>query len=477
MSEPRERRRLEWLVFATPCAVVWTIYLLAFWPGVMNPDAIGQWGQMLSGRLNDWHPAFHTLTNWLITRLWLSPAAVALVQIVAASALIGWGLALMLEAGVSRGAAWLACAVIAALPANGYLVIAVSKDIPYTLSLLALTLLFLRTTLTRGYSLQRPGAWLWLGVTAALVVLYRHNGGPALLALPGLALAYCRSWRRVAAALVLALVLVAGIRGPLYRALGIHGPAIWLALPFIHQVAAHVRAGTVPPEQIEYLGRIRRLDDGWGYRWATIDPTLFSPGARFDWQVIIENPRRFLDAWWAMTRRNPGVTLRHLRRSSSLVWRVRQKGPGFRPYYLKVGDGVVTTIAANDLGLERRSKLPSVMELLLVGLARSQDASWLLLRPALPLYLGLAGLAALALRRREWPVLLTALPVVLHSLALMSTTLGQELRFQYPAYLTGWLLAALLLAKPRGLAAEAAVLSSSVHEAQEPDRFDGLSPW
>src|SRR5439155_11498959 len=118
-------------------------------------------------------------------------------------------------------------------------------------------------------------------------------------------------------------------------------------------------------------------------------------------------------------------------------------------------------IAANDVGQTRESKLSAVMKLLLVRLVRGQDASWLFLRPALPLFPGLAGLAALALRRREWPVLLTALPVGLHSLALMSTTLGQELRFQYPAYLTGWLLAALLLAKPRGLAAEAAVLSSS----------------
>ncbi len=101
--------RWYWLRFALPCAAVWSLYLLAFWPGIMSQDSVDQWHQLLQGRYEDAHPAFHTLTVWLITRVWLSPAAVALVQIVILSAAIGFGLAMLRSYGVPAWALWAAC--------------------------------------------------------------------------------------------------------------------------------------------------------------------------------------------------------------------------------------------------------------------------------------------------------------------------------------------------------------------------------
>ena len=46
---------------------------------------------MTTGTYDDWHPVFHTWTNWLITRIWLSPAAIAIAQIVTLSAVLGMG--------------------------------------------------------------------------------------------------------------------------------------------------------------------------------------------------------------------------------------------------------------------------------------------------------------------------------------------------------------------------------------------------
>jgi hypothetical protein len=83
----------ESLRYALPCAIVWSIYLLAYWPGLMSYDSLQQWEQMTTGQLDNWHPAFHTMSNWLITRLWLSPAAVALTQIATLSLLVGWTVA------------------------------------------------------------------------------------------------------------------------------------------------------------------------------------------------------------------------------------------------------------------------------------------------------------------------------------------------------------------------------------------------
>ena len=63
----------RWPAFAAAglCIAVWAVYLLAFWPALMTDDSIDQWFQVLTGQLTGHHPPFHTMLNWLVTRLWL----------------------------------------------------------------------------------------------------------------------------------------------------------------------------------------------------------------------------------------------------------------------------------------------------------------------------------------------------------------------------------------------------------------------
>jgi hypothetical protein len=74
----RQPARFSWFWFALPSFVIWSFYLLSFWPGSMSPDSLDQWKQVLNGQLKDWHPVFHTMNIWLITRIKLSPATVAM---------------------------------------------------------------------------------------------------------------------------------------------------------------------------------------------------------------------------------------------------------------------------------------------------------------------------------------------------------------------------------------------------------------
>ena len=85
-------------------------YLWVFWPGLMSPDSYDQWRQAASlWGIGDGHPAFHTMTLWLVGRLWYSPAAVAIAQILALSTVVGWGLAKFRRRGMSAWLAWFIC--------------------------------------------------------------------------------------------------------------------------------------------------------------------------------------------------------------------------------------------------------------------------------------------------------------------------------------------------------------------------------
>ncbi len=130
-----------WFWYALPMILVWFIFLLAVWPGMMTPDSISQWSQLISLQFNDAHPVFHTLLLWLITRIWFSPAAIAICQIIFLSLTAAWGIGTLRGLGLPNWAAWLLAGLFAFNPINGDMVNTIWKDIPYSTALFLLSII------------------------------------------------------------------------------------------------------------------------------------------------------------------------------------------------------------------------------------------------------------------------------------------------------------------------------------------------
>ena len=67
--QPGRGRRVFWAALAIS-AVIFGCALAACWPGGVSYDASNQWRQAHCGEFNNWHPVFHTLLIWLVTRVW-----------------------------------------------------------------------------------------------------------------------------------------------------------------------------------------------------------------------------------------------------------------------------------------------------------------------------------------------------------------------------------------------------------------------
>ncbi len=431
--------RQKWLHYALPMAAVWTIWLLAFWPGIMSVDSIDQWSQMVNWRFDDRHPPAHTLTNWLITQIWFSPAAIALAQIVVLSIVAGWGLSLMRRMGVSRLITW-GCALLFALsPVNSTMVITLWKDIFYSIGVLALSLLVVEIISSNGDWLKKRGAWIILGGVAALITLYRHNGFAAGVGtLIILIFFYPRQRRSLVAATTLAISLWMAVIGPFYNSLDV-SRVKWFSLqPLIFQVAAHVAAHTpLLPDEASYLNTIRPMEDNWQYSCYGIVPVIFLIPT-FNGSIIDADTNKFIRIWWQLTIRNPEINIKHLVCSSQLIWRIFSPPDGFL-YAMNIrGEGgSINYISPNQLELYPNSRLPHLSILFTTWLSRSQqpDWQWLIWRPALYLYLALTGSIIAAIRLGQWKYLLVMLPLSLHSFPLIFATLSQDVRYQYSAFL------------------------------------------
>ena len=431
-------RRSEWLAYALPMLLVWGIYLLAFWPAMMSDDSLHVWRQVQTGQFDNAHPLFYLLLVWLLTRVWNSPSVVPLAQMLALALLSAWGLGRLRARGLPGWAAWLVAGLMALAPANGALGATLWKDVPYSISLLALTLLVLFITLDPQDWLKRKSTWLLLGLVAVPAGLLRYNGLViAPLVLLALGLVYRRHWTVFARALLVFLLVYFLVSKPLNALLHVQKTSIVSASLAVHHIAAHIFYGT----QIEGTDRallesILPLDQ-WHYYCYLVNPAMFNP--LMNKQAALESTPQLDLLTVRLFLRNPTVDINQTFCAGSLVYRVLQPADGY--FYAAAltpsGQNSAIYINKNNLGIRETPLLPEVNAGLIHLLENTRNGalSWLIWRPAFYLYLLLFTGSVYALRARSWRAALFLLPAVIHSTVLFAVNISQSFRYQYPVYL------------------------------------------
>ncbi len=424
---------LPWYGYAIIFSAVWLIYLLAYWPGFLSPDTISQWREIFTGQYTNWHPAFHTWYMALVSRNSASLASISLVQIVALSIVMGWGLATIRRLGAPVWLTRLIAAWLILCPAFGLTVIFHSKDIPYSICVLALTILVFLIVISEGKKLTQPTFWISLGVVTALVVLFRHNGAAiALGTLSLVLLAYHRQWRPLLASIVVTFGLWWGITNPVYRLMHVNDNPDQL--------------GTIPATASFYSYLIRTHE---------LHKTPFLPDELAFYQEIlpaIQNPhssqlailplheKELADLAIKLSVRNPYVTLDYLWSKTTGILQIT-RSPLDRVEYLTLA------IEENPYGFRTESKIPLIKRGLtaITEMTMNPVIEIFVWRNAFWFYLFLFAIAVACLRTRSGKYWLVALPVVLNALPLIMFSGGQIYRYIIPtiwvsSVLSGYLL-------------------------------------
>ena len=174
ISAPPPRRAFwkELLLYLLPMILAWGFQLMVFFPGRMSTDSFNQWNQMVTWKFVDWHPPIHTLTNWLVTRIWFSPAAVSIFQIAALALAAAWFLVTLRRVGAPAWLTWIIAVSFALAPANGTYAITLWKDVLFSVAVLALAACVLNIWVSRGRWLESKAALIGMSVIMALAALY-----------------------------------------------------------------------------------------------------------------------------------------------------------------------------------------------------------------------------------------------------------------------------------------------------------------
>ncbi len=229
-----------WLSIVTiiSCMLCWSFYFLHEYPGVMTPDSINQYAQVIGAyELSNHHSIVHTALIGFFYNIGLAftgnvhlgLAFYTLAQMLFMALVAGYVVRTMQKANIITPVIIITILFYALIPYHGIYAVTIWKDIPFagcfTLFSAALMRFFLRgnAAVTSGhapklywgeyFSLVLP--YIFSGI---MLCLLRTNGWYAFLAsLPFILLVYRKSWRTMLPIHAIILLLVLFVKYPVMQ--------------------------------------------------------------------------------------------------------------------------------------------------------------------------------------------------------------------------------------------------------------------
>jgi hypothetical protein len=449
------------LIYAFPLMVVGIVMLLAFWPGIMSQDSFDQWLQMSNFEFSPEHPIFHTLLNWMVTRVWMSPAAVASAQILGLSLTVGYVLYRFEKAGIPKLLVGAAALIAAIVPANAFYMVTLWKDVPFAMIYVWLTVFMFEIYSSNGRWITDRRNVALLGVMMTFVTLVRHNGFIEMTLLVIILLVtFKRLWRRwlVILIFVISTMTVTNYVFEHYlphRSTGrdklTQGK---LSRVLEHRIRAHIYTGTelqqADRDLLSQTMPTLALFDSYNCH-TSISNSVFYSSSLSDTDFTDELIRVYL----AFISRSPWVEARHQICNLSRLWRVYpmvDESNYLSPARFRTNSGEltyhVTPEFAQLAGITQDSKIPKLANFLgRYTRQMSVDKSLMVApwRVAPYVYIIIIGLIFRGLiYEKDWRFVIIGGPVIAHLALFFFTNIIDNFRYHYMILLIACILWPLL---------------------------------
>nr|WP_306465173.1 DUF6020 family protein [Anoxybacillus caldiproteolyticus] len=416
------------LTYSLPSLTVWTLYLLAFFPGVMSRDSVDQWSQTHTGNFNNWHPVVHTLFIMFLRHIWDSPAIVGVTQIIIMSLIFGYCMFQFEKVGAKKSVLWIISLLFAISPVNGIYSITLWKDVFYSTFILLFSTVVLSLVVTNGDWLNCNRNMFIFLIASLGVVFFRHNGFPVFIAMAiVLLIVFRHRFKRFAFLSSLVVVIHYIVTGPIFDYLKVvpSDPNEALSIPTQQLANVIVNDGKITDEQAKYLNEILPLPL-WKqyYRPYTTDNIKFSH--EYNRKAIFpDHISTYLRTWMDICLQNPRLVTEAFIKQTSLVWQIN---PPTTNYHTLT---YMTIIFHNPFGIKSRIIFDpltiAVKKYLTISDTTLKPLIW---RPATYTLLILL-FTFVAFLRNDWKAWLVPLTVLLNTGTVLIALPAQDFRYLY----------------------------------------------
>ncbi|WP_079527289.1 DUF6020 family protein [Halobacillus hunanensis] len=439
----REVSRWRILLYAVPSILIWSLYLVAYFPGTMTPDSFSHWEQIHTYDFSNWHPVVYTWYILGLTSIWETPAIVAFSQIVVIAIISGYMVYSLEKRGFSRRWLWPGLMLFALFPLNGIFAIAMWKDIFFSAFLFLFTILVFNIVSTKGKWLASNGHLFILGLTVLGVSFMRNNGLPIFIVMAILMMITFRKYlKRLVLTLGLVVVVYFVVSGPFYSYMDVSStsPNEALGIPTQQIAKVIVEDGDLTKEQRTYLNKILPLEK-WEEKY---NPYITNPikfAGKYNQEVIFNDFPYYLKTWASIVSNNFGLAVEAYLDQTSLLWQINQPDDGYTSTYAR------NVYLYNDYGLKTDPLSNTLHRYINYGLGWiDQNFREFILRPATyTFFIILAGVAA-AIKNGPRS-LLVILPVLLNTGTMFLAIPAQDFRYQLANVFIAFLMMAVVFLK------------------------------
>lgn len=426
------------VVFTITCLVD-AVFLLAFFPGVMEYDSFVQMCQVYGGEYSNHHPWLHTMLIKLIYDVGYALlgsynrafALYCVFQILILAFAFACVVSYLAKKGVRAVYLVLIGSVYILSPINQMYSITMWKDIPFGVTVVLFTLLLcvMRDRLKSGISNRI--CWILFVPVSFGLCFFRSNGLYVFLGMiPFLICAFWKQWKSAISAVAIVLILGLIYKGPVFSYFQVAEPDIIesLSIP-AQQIAAVISYdGNISEEQKNLLEEVIDLDKvPEAYLGSTTCSDAIKNLVReTDNQAYIgEYAGEFLKMWISLFFDNPRIYVEAFIDETRGYWYHSTKFPFIWATYIQ----------ENGMGIERASQLP---EEAVQGIRRYLDVCKKhfdeYLSVGLFIYLFFVCLmCAIQKKGNYWVAYLPALGI--WGTLLIATPVFADLRYAYAIYL------------------------------------------
>jgi len=183
VNQLTNKKYKQFCIFFCLSFISFSLWLVAFWPGIVNYDSLNIWNQVLNGHYTDWHPYVYTYLVRIMALFSLSPAPVAILQILISSILGSYIFLKLYQKIEKKWIVWLAFIGYITSVTIGLYNITLWTDIIFA-QLIAYWGILLYSGIIDGKKIAHPVYLVFLGMLLFFTSTIRHNGIIFLLLIP-----------------------------------------------------------------------------------------------------------------------------------------------------------------------------------------------------------------------------------------------------------------------------------------------------
>jgi hypothetical protein len=450
--------------YAAPSLIVYSLVLLAVWPGQMTADSLTQWYFLEDrSRLTDINSLFHWGALWVVTRFWYSPAPLIIIHIVGLALATGLVLYELRRWWVPMWLLAVTAILFPFFPPVTFVSTTYWTDVPHAIFLVLCLYFILRTIREDGVPLDRIGFVLAFGLTLLAMGFMRKNGiiAAVIIVMP-VAFLYrgdkLGRWRwPIIVTAVIVLVVPQTVREWGFGSRTF--PAEFKGVPPLHVLGAYAYRDALIPEHREFINKMTPLPLLIKNYRCDAESSFFIPET--DRRFIGENIGQVWRITFAHMLDRPLIFLRHWACATELLWKPHTQNLaliGYPP--LEIDDNAPNNQpdkrTAVSMGLDFSPKLPALRPWLRAYFDWSigYDVRAWFWRPAGALYLTVAIAVLMAWRHDRRVMLLIAVPSVANFLSMAPLIINPAYRYSFGVTCIALMLIPLLITELWRAAAE-----------------------